>query len=248
MTVRTLGAEVVKRTDTDLLIRIPWRDGNQRGQSLRIVHPLSRIERFLFTKGHLTPRTLKRVSLLAYLLIPVLILLNTVVPQIPAIPYLLTLSVSAVLFVVALAAGLWFYFGASLVDRLEASPLRAMAAPAVPAPQWWSRRMDEVSPEAMEAHQRAYLAHAVTEERIERGRSLQGRFSPSQASYGVLALGLEFLTARRRRLAELLAVESVEEEHLAEMLRVAEAPGVPAERVVATAPMTAEVRDWVEDN
>lgn len=242
MTAKTLGAEVIKRTDTALLIRIPWRDGNQRGQSLRIVHPVSPIERALFRDDRITPTMLRRVSVLAYLLIPVLIFLNTVVPRIPSIPYPLVLGVSLILLIVALTAGFWFFFGAGMVDRLQDAPLRAMKAPAVPVPDSWATRVDEVTPEAIHALQVAYLAREVDVERIRHGEVLQGRFTPAQQSYRSLEIGLAYLAEHKRRLTELLAVESLDAEHLAEMLRVANEPAIPAKTTSASD--ADDVRSW----
>lgn len=247
MSARTIGAEIAGPPGQTMLVRTLWKDNGERGESLRIAHPVSSIERFLFAKDRLSPRTLRRVSVLAYLLIPVLILLNTVVPQIPAIPYLLTLSLTLILFAIALTAGAWFFFGAGLTDRLQDNPLRAMKAPAVPAPLWWTQQLDEVSTEAVTAYQKAYLAREVTEERIGRGRSLQGQFTPAQQSYRIIEVGLEYLTERKRRLTELLAVESLDGKHLQEMLRVAEEPGIP-DSIIANASVAEEVRDWVRDN
>lgn len=242
MTLKTTGAEVVEASEKTLLVRIHWRDGGQRGESLRIVRPVSRIERFLFAKDRLSPGMLKRVSILAYLLIPVLIFLNTVVPRIPSIPYLLVLGVSLILLIVALTAGFWFFFGAGMVDRLQDAPLRAMKAPAVPAPDSWATRVDEVTPEAIHAFQVAYLAREVDVERIRHGEVLRGRFTPTQQSYRSLVVGLAYLAEHKRRLTELLAVESLDAAHLAEMLRVANEPAIPAKTTSASD--ADDVRSW----
>lgn len=247
MTLKVLGAEVAHAHGGTLIARILWKNDGERGESLRIVHPVSPIERFLFAKDRLSPRALKRVSVLAYLLIPVLIFLNTVPPQIPAIPYVAILIATALLFIVAITAGAWFFLGAGMADRLQENPLRAMKAPAVPAPLWWGQELDEVSTEAVTAYQKAYLAREVTEESIERGRSLQGKFTPAQRSYRTVEVSLEHLRERKRRLEKLLAVESLEGKHLQEMLRVAEEPGVPVS-VLANTSVAEEVRDWVRDH
>ena len=242
MTVKALGAEIVKKTDTALLIRIPWRDGYMRGQSLRIVRPVSPIERFLFRDNRLSPAMLRRVSVLAYLLIPVLILLNTVVPRFPSIPYPLVLGASLILLIVALTAGFWFFFGAGMVDRLQDAPLRAMKAPTVPAPDSWSARVEEITPEAVHAFQVAYLAREVDRERICHGKVLQGRFTPAQQSYRSLEVGLAYLAEHKRRLTELLELESLDAEHLAEMVRMAKEPAIPVKTTSASD--ADDVRSW----
>lgn len=242
MTLKTTGAEVVEASGKTLLVRIHWRDGGQRGESLRIVRPVSRIERFLFAKDRLSPGMLKRVSVLAYLLIPVLIFLNTVVPRIPTVPYLAVLALTFILVIVAFTGGFWFFFGAGMVDRLQENPLRAMKAPAVPCPDWWVSRMDEITPEAIRAFQAAYLAREVDAERTRRGEVIRGRFTPAQKSYRSLEIGLGYLAEHKRHLTELLAKESLEEGHISEMLRVAEEPAIPAK--VASASDADDVRSW----
>lgn len=242
MPVKTTGAEVVTSTDKATLVRIHWRNGNERGESLRIVHPVSSVERFLFRKNRLSPTMLKRVSVLTYLLIPVLIFLNTVVPRIPSIPYLLVLAVSLILLIVACTAGFWFFFGAGMVDRLQETPLRAMKAPAVPAPDWWTARADEVTSEAVRAFQVAYLAREVDAERIRHGEVLRGRFTPAQQSYRSIGIGVGYLAEHKRRLTELLSTGSLEAGHFREMLRVAEEPAVPAKTISASD--TDDVRAW----
>lgn len=244
MTLKTTGAEVVEADGKNLLVRIRWRDGTQVGESLRIVRPVSLIERTLFRKDRISPRMLKRTSVLAYLLIPVLIFLNTVVPRIPGVPYLLVLGVSAVLLGVALTAGLWFLFGAGMVDRLQENPLRAMKAPAVPVPDWWIDRTEEVTPKAIRALQAAFLAHEVDQERIRSGKVLQGRFTPAQQSHQSLEVGLAYLAEHKRHLADLLSRESLAEDHLQEMLRVAEEPAIPSK--VTSRADAADVRAWAK--
>lgn len=246
MTLKTTGAEVVKSADDDaLLARILWREDAQRGQSLRIVRPMTPIERFLFRQDRLSPAMLRRVSVLAYLLIPVLIFLNTVVPRIPTIPYVAVLIVSALLLVVALIAGFWFFLGASMVDRLQENPLGAMKAPATPAPDWWAQRMDDVTPEAIRAYQWAYLSREVGEERAREGEVLRGKFTPAQQSYRALTLGLGYLSEHRKRLTELLGTESLTEDHLQEMRRVADTPSIPTK--ITSASVAHEVRDWARN-
>lgn len=245
MPVKTIGAEVVSSFDKADLIRIRWKNDGERGVSLRIAHPVSVIERFLFRKDRLSPGMLKRVSVLAYILIPVLIFLNTVIPRIPAIPYLAVLAVTAILLAVALAAGFWFFFGAGMVDRLQENPLRAMKAPAVPVPDSWASRMDEVTQESVRALQKAYLAREVDVERARTGEVLRGQFSPGQESHRALTLGLGHLAEHKRHLTELLAAESLDAAHVKEMRRVAEELSIPTK--IATSPIAEEVRDWVRN-
>lgn len=242
MTLKTTGAEVVEASEKALLVRIHWRDGGQQGESLRIVRPVSRIERFLFSKDRLSPGMLKRVSVLAYLLIPVLMLLNTVVPRIPTVPYLAVLALTFILVIVAFTGGFWFFLGAGMVDRLQENPLRAMRAPAVPCPDWWVSRMDEITPEAIHAFQVAYLAREVDAERTRRGEVIRGRLTPTQKPYRSLEIGLGYLAEHKRHLTELLAKESLEEVHISEMLRVAEEPAIPAK--VTSASDADDVRSW----
>lgn len=244
MTLKTTGAEVVEADGKNLLVRILWREGGLRGESLRIVHPVSRVERALFRKSRLSPGMLKRVSVLAYLLIPVLIFLNVVVPRFPAIPYVLVLAVSIILLGVALTAGFWFFFGAGMVDRLQEYPLRAMKAPAVPAPDWWGQQTTAITPEAIHAFQAAFLAREVDQERIHSGEVLQGQFTPTQQSYRSLANGLAYLAEHKRHLTELLTTESLAEDHIREMFRVAEEPAIPASTVNRTD--AGDVRAWAK--
>lgn len=245
MPQRTLGAEVVHSHGQTHLIRILWKDGGERGTSLRIVHPVSFIERLAFTKDRVSPGSLKRAGVAAYILAPVLVLLNTVVPQIPGVPYSVVLIVSAVLLLVAVAAGLWFFLGAGLVDRLHDNPLHAMKAPAVPAPRPWGERLDEVSPEAVSAYQKAYLACEVVKERIAAGESLQGQFLPSQESYKGIEIGLAYLAERKRSLSEVLAVDDLTGEHIQRLTEVAEKPDLP-DGIVPGA-VADEVREWVRN-
>lgn len=245
MPVKTTGAEVVSSTEKATLVRIHWRDGGERGASLRIVHPYSFIERFLFRQDRLSPRVLKRVSLTAYLLIPVLIFLNTVVAHIQGVPYAAVLTLTAVILAVALASGVWFFFGAGLVDRLQGDPLRAMKAPGVPAPDWWVGREGEITDEGVRAFQRAYLAREADAERAREGEVLRGQFSPGQESHRALTLGLGHLAEHKRHLTELLAAESLDAAHVKEMRRVAEELSIPTK--IATSPIAEEVRDWVRN-
>lgn len=246
MPVKTTGAEVVSSTEKATLVRIHWRDGGERGASLRIVHPYSFIERFLFRQDRLSPRVLKRVSLTAYLLIPVLIFLNTVVAHIQGVPYAAVLTLTAVILAVALASGVWFFFGAGLVDRLQGDPLRAMKAPGVPAPDWWVGREGEITDEGVRAFQRAYLAREADAERAREGEVLRGLIVPGQGGYSSLSLGLGYLAEHRRRLTALLSIESLDEEHFREMARVAEEAGVPAD--VASGVTAPGVRAWVKSS
>ena len=243
MTLKTVGAEVVERFGQDVLVRIRWRDSVQAGECLRIVRPVSKVERFLFTRNRLSPGVLRRISVLACLLIPVLILLNTLVSHVPGVPYIFSAGVTVVLLSAGLVSGSWFLFGAGMVDRLQDDPLRAMKAPAVPVPDWWIDRMEEVTPMAVRAFQSAFLAHEVDQERIRSGEMLQGQFVPSQPSYRSLGAGVAHVVEHRRRLGELLSRELLTEEHCREMLRVAEEPAVPAH--VAGRTDAADVRAWV---
>lgn len=237
------GAEVIRTYEKTLLARTFWSDGGERGTSLRIVRPFSLVERTLFRNDRLSPGVLKRVSLIAYLLIPVLIFLNTVVPQIPGFPYLAVMVVTLVLFGAALTAGLWFFFGASTVDRLQGAPLTAMKAPAVPAPQGWADHLGEVTEEAVTAYQRAFLAREVIVERISDGHALLGRFIPSQESYGSIEQALAYLYRHERRLSELLGSDSLDAAHVLKLRRVSGEVSVPLG--VIDGPVADEVRDWV---
>lgn len=237
------GAEVVRTYEKTLLARILWSDGGERGTSLRIVRPVSFVERTLFQNDRLSPRALKRASLTAYLLIPVLIFLNTVVPQIPGVPYLAVMVATLVLFGAALTAGLWFFFGAGMVDRLQGAPLTAMNAPAVPAPQGWSDHLDEVTQEAVTTYQRAFLAREVIVERVSDGHVLLGQFIPSQESYRSIEQALAHLYRHERRLSELLGTDSLDAGHLLELRRVSGEVSVPLS--VISGPVADEVRDWV---
>lgn len=237
------GAEVIRTYEKTLLTRILWSDSGERNTSLRIVHPVSFIERTLFQNDWLTPKSLRKVSVIAYLLIPVLIFLNTVVPQIEGVPYLAVMVATFVLFGAALTAGLWFFFGASMVDRLQGAPLTAMKAPAVPAPQGWGEHLEELTEEAVTAYQRAFLAREVIVERVSDGHVLLGQFMPSQESYGIIEHALAYLYRHERRLSELLGIESLDEGHVLELRRVSGEVSVPLS--VISGPVADEVREWV---
>lgn len=245
MAVRTLGADIERSYGKTMLTRIYWktRDG-ERGESLRIAHPASSVERFLFTKNRLSPDTLKRVSVLAYLLIPVLILLNTVIAQTPQVPYVLVLGATFILLVVTVAASTWFFCGAGLVDRLQGNPVHALKAPAVPAPDWWGGHVEQVTGDAVTAYRSAYLAREVVKERIQRGLVLQGKFPPGQDSRAV-EVGLAHLREHKRGLTEALSVESLDEENARAMCQAAEEPCIPAG--VTSGPVAGEVRDWMRN-
>ena len=243
MPVKAFGAEVVATYDEATLLRTFWKSDGERGQSLRIVRPVSFSERFLVSGDRLSPGVLGRVSVLTYLLFPVLLFLNTIMAHVSWFPYLLVLILSGVLVAVGAVSGSWFVLGGGLVDRVQGSPLYAMKAPAVAVPDWWLSRVDEVSEAMVSAYQKAYLAKVLDEERIREGEVLLGRFLPTQESHHVVSLGLERLAGHKRQLAELLAVESLSDAHAEELARVASEPPVSLESTSGS--VAGEAREWL---
>lgn len=236
------GAEVVSEADGRLLVRVAYTHDGAEDACLRIVVPTTIRERLLFQRGRLRSVALRRAVVVAYLLLPVLLLLNTAVAQVGAVPYALVVASSALLLAVDVVGWLWFFWGSALVDRLLVDPVNAMRAPAVPVPSWWGDRAEGVSAEMVGAFQRAYLARAVAVERIREGEALQWRLTPSQPSFAALREGLWHLERGARVLGGLLVKESVSAEHARALVEAAEGVGVPGS--VVEGPVAEEVRVW----
>lgn len=243
MPVKTFGAEVVATYDEATLLRTFWKNDGERGQSLRIVRPVSLPERLLVSGNRLSPSALVRASVLTYLLFPVLLFLNTIMAHVSWFPYLLVLILSGVLVAVGAVSGSWFVLGGGLVDRVQGNPLYAMKVPAVEAPDWWLPRVDEVTEDVVSAYQKVSLAKVLDEERIREGEILLGRFLPTQESHRVISVGLERLASHKRQLAELLAVESLSDAHAEKMARVASGPPVSLESTSES--VAGEAREWL---
>lgn len=243
MTPKATGAETLASSGGTLLVRVHWKDGADTGHSLRIVRPLTLIEQTLFQDRRLSPKALKRASVVAYSLIPVVIALNAVAPQDSRFASVMVLGLTCAMILVALEEGVRYFLGAGLVDRLHAHPLTAMKAPATPAPLWWSERLEELPEDAITAFQRAYLALEVTDDRIREGESLLGQFLPSEPSYQRIEMGLDYLRARKKALTALLSTESFTPGHLREMVMLASERAIP--EGVAKGSVADGVRDWV---